>query len=220
MRSYYVHNGNAQNGPFTLEELGNQNLKKETLVWFEGASDWSAAGEIDELKSLFAVIPPPFHKSSSSSKAGEAVGKTVASSGTLRAVGVLAILVVLGYGGYNIYQSKKADDRLVKIEQKKSYVRENIHTFVTTSNNAYHISGLGGINGLSISVANNTDYVLENVRVVVRYIKASGETWKEEPLDFVLVGPHKVMELRAPDSDRGTSVDYMITEIKSGALGL
>jgi hypothetical protein len=54
----------------------------------------------------------------------------------------------------------------------------------------------------------------------IRYIKANGETWKEEPLDFVLVGPHQKMELRAPDSDRGTSMDYKNVQMKRGALGL
>jgi hypothetical protein len=209
------------------------NLKTDTLVWYDGAGDWKEAGKVEELNSLFVMIPPPLKKSSdlrsassstlpasATNKAGQAIGKTVAGSGTLRSVGILAIVAILCYGGYNVYQSKQADNHLSAVEAQKNYVRNNIHSFVTAGNSAYKINGLGGIYGLSITVANNTDYILDNVRVMIRYIKANGETWKEEPLDFVLVGPHQKMELRAPDSDRGTSIDYKIVAIKSGALGL
>ncbi len=233
MHTFYVHDGHAQKGPYTIAELKEMNLKTDTLVWYDGAGDWIEAGKVEELNTLFVKIPPPLKKPanlkssntaiplpSTTTKAGEAIGKTVASSGTLRSVGLLAIVAILCYGGYNVYQSKEADNHLSAIESQKNYVRNNIHSLVSAGNSAYKISALGGIYGLSITVANKTDYILDNVRVMIRYIKANGETWKEEPLDFVLVGPHQNMELRAPDSDRGTSVDYKIVAIKSGALGL
>lgn len=233
MYTFYVHDGHAQKGPYTIAELKEMNLKTDTLVWYDGVGDWTEAGKVEELNMLFVKIPPPLKKpentrssntslpeKSTSSKAGEAIGKTVANSGTLRSVGLLAIVAILCYGGYHVYQSKQEDDRLNAVETQKNYVRNNIHSLVTAGNSAYNISALGGIYGLSITVSNNTDYIMDKVRVMIRYIKANGETWKDEPLDFVLVGPHQTMELRAPDSDRGTSIDYKIVSIKSGALGL
>ncbi len=59
MKTYYIHNGKENSGPFDLEELKEKKITKTTLVWFEGMDQWSHAGDIDELKSFFVVIPPP-----------------------------------------------------------------------------------------------------------------------------------------------------------------
>ncbi len=37
-------------GPFSLEKLKEKDLKASDLVWYEGLSDWTPAGEIAELK--------------------------------------------------------------------------------------------------------------------------------------------------------------------------
>lgn len=87
-------------------------------------------------------------------------------------------------------------------------------------NSAYQINAFGGINGLSITITNNTDYLLDKVLVSVRYIKANGEDWKKETINFTLIPPRTQMTLRAPDSDRETSIDYKIESISSSALGL
>ena len=62
MKTYYIHNGTENSGPFTLEELRAKKITKTTLVWFEGMDEWNYAGDIDELKSILAVIPPPLKK--------------------------------------------------------------------------------------------------------------------------------------------------------------
>jgi hypothetical protein len=50
MKKYFLHNGNEQTGPFDMNELETQKITSETMVWFQGASSWSKAGEIEELK--------------------------------------------------------------------------------------------------------------------------------------------------------------------------
>jgi len=62
---YYIHNGTEQEGPFQLNDLKIKKISKETPIWFEGLSDWTTAGEINELKDLFIVTPPPFKKTES-----------------------------------------------------------------------------------------------------------------------------------------------------------
>jgi len=62
MKQYYVHDGQNQKGPFSIEQLKDIKLNKETMVWCEGMETWKAAGELDELKSLFAAVPPPLPK--------------------------------------------------------------------------------------------------------------------------------------------------------------
>ena len=59
MKTYYIHNGTENSGPFVLEELKAKKITKTTLVWFEGMDEWKYAGDIDELKSILTVVPPP-----------------------------------------------------------------------------------------------------------------------------------------------------------------
>lgn len=63
MQKYYYSDGSQQFGPFTLEELKHKGLTKETLVWYEGLTEWQIAGNVQELTDLFptqaAPAPPP-----------------------------------------------------------------------------------------------------------------------------------------------------------------
>lgn len=55
--------GGAQAGPFDLATLGTKvnagEVARDTLVWKQGMAGWIAAGEVAELGSLFAAVPPP-----------------------------------------------------------------------------------------------------------------------------------------------------------------
>lgn len=61
MKKYYLHIGTENSGPFDLEELKIKRITKKTPVWFEGLENWKYAEEIEELKSVFVVTPPPIH---------------------------------------------------------------------------------------------------------------------------------------------------------------
>ncbi|MDP3359531.1 MAG: DUF4339 domain-containing protein [Lutibacter sp.] len=54
---FYIFEGNKI-GPFSFEELKNQNLTRETKVWFYGLDNWTTLSEVDELKSITNSIPP------------------------------------------------------------------------------------------------------------------------------------------------------------------
>ncbi|WP_339890233.1 DUF4339 domain-containing protein [uncultured Flavobacterium sp.] len=62
MKKYFLHNGSENIGPFDIEELKEQKITKETQVWYEGLVDWKEASEIEELKSILPVTPPPLTK--------------------------------------------------------------------------------------------------------------------------------------------------------------
>lgn len=62
MRTYFINNGDENEGPFTLDELKDQQINKATLVWFHGMEQWNYATEIPELKSFFIATPPPIQK--------------------------------------------------------------------------------------------------------------------------------------------------------------
>lgn len=59
MKKYFLHIGTENSGPFDLEELKIKRISKKTPVWFEGLENWKYAEDIEELNSVFLVVPPP-----------------------------------------------------------------------------------------------------------------------------------------------------------------
>lgn len=68
MKHYYYAKQDVQFGPFTIEELKDKKLKKSTLVWTEGMTDWMTAESIDELNHILIAEPPPLPKRKSEPK--------------------------------------------------------------------------------------------------------------------------------------------------------
>ena len=62
MKKYFYAEGDEHIGPFTIEELKEKKISRETLVWCDGMVDWEKAKNVEEIKSIFAVIPPPIKK--------------------------------------------------------------------------------------------------------------------------------------------------------------
>lgn len=58
MSQYYYTDGSERFGPFSVEELRDKNLTKETMVWKEGLPDWVPAGNLADLQSLFSASGP------------------------------------------------------------------------------------------------------------------------------------------------------------------
>ena len=61
--AFHVAVGASQAGPFDLAALRQQaasgQLTRATLVWRSGMAQWVKAGDVQELSSLFADVPPP-----------------------------------------------------------------------------------------------------------------------------------------------------------------
>jgi membrane protease subunit (stomatin/prohibitin family) len=59
----FVALGGQQSGPFDLSVLQQMvrsgQLTRDTLVWKQGMSAWTAAGQVNELAPVFAPVPPP-----------------------------------------------------------------------------------------------------------------------------------------------------------------
>ncbi len=62
MKKYFIHDGQNESGPFSVEELKHQPVTKDSLIWYEGLDNWTPAGEINDLKSLFNLKPPPLRE--------------------------------------------------------------------------------------------------------------------------------------------------------------
>jgi len=59
MKKYFYSDGSNSLGPFTIEELKERNLNRTTSVWFQEIGEWKPAGQVEELRELFALVPPP-----------------------------------------------------------------------------------------------------------------------------------------------------------------
>ena len=58
MKNYFYSNDNQKNGPYSFEELKNENIKQETLIWYEGLNDWTKASDLNEMIPILELIPP------------------------------------------------------------------------------------------------------------------------------------------------------------------
>jgi hypothetical protein len=132
---------------------------------------------------------------------------------------VFSILAVALIGIF-FYYKIRGQGRIPQEKDDKERVKNNITSYVTAERSDYRYRALGGISDLQISVTNNSDYLLENVKVKVIYIKLDGGVWQDKYVDFNSIDPHSKMTLKIPDTDRGVKVEYQIASIKSDALNL
>ena len=59
MKKYFYSDGTNNFGPFTIEELKEKGITRETMIWYQELGEWKKASIIQELNDLFALIPPP-----------------------------------------------------------------------------------------------------------------------------------------------------------------
>lgn len=98
--------------------------------------------------------------------------------------------------------------------------RKNIHQLVAVDANKYKTGVLGGISDLQLTISNNSLYPLDQVEVEVRYLGPEKRVVKTQLLLFNDVAPGEQKTVDAPRTNRGVTVDYVITRINSKALGL
>jgi hypothetical protein len=149
------------------------------------------------------------------SKAGSAIKYIL---WTLAAVIILVVLI-------NTFREQSintanATAQIQAENRDRINTRNNITQLVRATSSNFQTRGIGGIFNLDITVNNSTKYLLEDVSVLVTYIKADGDVYKKEIVDFPYVSPNGYLTVMAPTSDRGIRVTYQIIKIKSAALGL
>lgn len=59
MTNYYLHDGEKEHGPYSLEQLASKDLKKNTPIWFESLGGWRTVDEVEEVRHLVSVVTPP-----------------------------------------------------------------------------------------------------------------------------------------------------------------
>ena len=61
MKDYFYSDGENQLGPFSLENLKTKSISKESLIWHDELDDWTKASDLEELKDMFKISPPPLN---------------------------------------------------------------------------------------------------------------------------------------------------------------
>ena len=63
MREYFYSDGLTKHGPFSLDELKEKQLSRNTMVWKHPMEKWIPAEELPELQEYFSTQPPEFRSS-------------------------------------------------------------------------------------------------------------------------------------------------------------
>lgn len=126
MKTYYLHDGNESKGPFDLEQLKSKNITRTTPVWSAGMEDWKTAGEVEELKSVLATVPPPVKSfiTFPSKTEEEKEEKDLKILGLTKkhfflAAGVFLLVVLL------LITNHLQENRKAKLEQKNNQTEKN-----------------------------------------------------------------------------------------------
>jgi len=62
MKKYFYSDGTNSFGPFSIEELKEKEITRESLIWFQELGEWKKASAIEELNDLFTLVPPPIQQ--------------------------------------------------------------------------------------------------------------------------------------------------------------
>lgn len=124
MKKYFTHNEGGEKGPFDIEELKSQNLKGDSMIWFDGLESWKRASEIEELKGILKPTPPPLTKSAPPSiETQKRSQNTSLKRNSLIGAGVLCISFII-YFLFNQYITQQnlrheVEEQKIKINQQE-----------------------------------------------------------------------------------------------------
>ncbi|MEO8405351.1 MAG: hypothetical protein ABI480_12170 [Chitinophagaceae bacterium] len=124
---------------------------------------------------------------------------------------ILTVLAVTGMTTYFIILKKQQDNNLRAI-------RNSWTSWIFINNAHYTYTAFGSAEPLDIPIQNNSDYIIDEVIVAIRYGKSSGVTVKTENVTINNILPHSIKTAHAPATLQGVSVDTDITEVVSRGL--
>jgi cytoskeletal protein RodZ len=126
MQKFFIHFQGQQLGPFSLEELKQKGITRNTMVWFDGLSEWKEAKDVYELADLFRNQPPPFEKNTthSNSTSESTTNKEIqGNNGSSWFIWSLVIICVIIVGLLIFIDQQKKQD---KISRQLSEQQEQI----------------------------------------------------------------------------------------------
>lgn len=213
--NYFIHEGNAQVGPFTYDELKTKQIQSATPIWREGLDDWTLASELPELNGLLTSIPPPFHPKPSSPayssakespslthKAGYKVGKMLGIGGII----LLLSLLVLYFHKQSLNRYTASNTRTIPFEDAEhSHPDWFLQTGGTYKTNFWNTKE--EISGLITNKATHTNY--KDVRIKVEFLSQTKTVISSQEYviyQYVPYGSTQSFSLNLPKPPATTSV--------------
>lgn len=238
MKSYYIIQNDIQKGPFSLEQLKELNLSPSIPVWHDKLDEWITINELQELKE---TIPPPFHSKSSSPYKMNGEKKKIKASFVVLIIALLVIIgVVIWLINMNSNQSENIETLESNISTQQNFIdhqndieseRKRINAEITQKNmnfrnnwqNYIQLSNeepkvqytLGGISEFTISITNNTSYLLDEVAIYVTYIRKNGDVYQEKTISLFNIPANSIGSEIAPSSLNGVRVNCEVVKIIS-----
>jgi hypothetical protein len=93
--------------------------------------------------------------------------------------------------------------------------KENLLKLVSVAPNAYKTGLLGGISNLKFEITNNSLLTLQRVAVEIKYLGPEKKIVRTQTVFFENIAPGAQETIDVPKSNRGVSIQYAITDIKS-----
>ena len=143
----------------------------------------------------------------------------------LSALANAAIFIITGMIGTIIFTSSAKAQSLTQLpflppDSSIIYMdyRNNWPNYISVSTDAMIHPDAEGIKNVSLSVYNQTDKLLDEVKIKVDYITSNGKTYKSEVVILNKIGPNSTKAVTAPDSDKGICVKMQIVSIRAAAF--
>lgn len=167
MKQYYYLDGQKQYGPFSKTMLKSLGVTEDTLVWYEGLSDWKNAKDIEDLSDLFQKDPTPPTLPKKSKK------KTIIWCSVVLLT--LVVLSVVGFVGYDLYEQKQYEN----IVNKEQY---NPKWYLSLDDEEFNGFTLRG------NIANISSYTAyKNIQIAFSYYGQNNEVLQTDT--YVIAGP-------------------------------
>ena len=239
---YYLHDGKAQTGPFSLAQLEDQRLAGDVMVWREGMPEWAPISEVPELLQVVRTAVPPM--SLQKAPVREPAGRS-AVKGWLIAAMAFVVLFVAGMVVYAIYlkarnnalsrqlsewqrngaemeSTQAGRDQAESIRQQDAaYARDvrrqvaaNILTYVTAKATYESNNFFGGISDVKVTVTNTSPCTVDEAVVELTYIKKNGEVYEMETVSAYNLLPHAATTIRGSGCPRGTAMKCVVRQAR------
>lgn len=188
MKKYYYSDGKQQIGPLSKEELQSKGITKETLVWYEGLTEWTKAGDAEELADLFpntptppplpeekTTTPPPIPQTDSLAEetgnkaAAHEIKESKNTKKTIKIIRIIIGVILVSIIAFVVYENIDAANRRDNINRIENQEKNHPERYLELKNISVNGNSLMGV------IKNNAKYVAyKEVYIKVSYYDSSG----------------------------------------------
>lgn len=111
MKKYFYSDGTNNFGPFTIEELKEKGITRETMIWYQELGEWKKASTIQELTDIFKLVPPPITKPNSNFNSMENLNNQKPPKTWLVESILVTLFCCLPFGIAGIVNASKVESR-------------------------------------------------------------------------------------------------------------